>query len=219
MFWIGNRRIANVMVLAPLVALSFLSPASSAGGTSESPSLYSSDDNSSVKLITSQIQFQEHILQSDEIWLVQFFEHGSKNCEAFATPYKETGEVLKGIVRVAAIDVSDAESEFTKIMKSGYKWKSLPTLYIFSSDKKQAPSLIKGKHNIQDIVQEVLNNIVNTLQMRATSIMGSKNNQNNFDSSSDANKLVQLNQSNFQSMVLDDKKNIWMVAFIAPWYV
>jgi hypothetical protein len=171
----------------------------------------------SVERITSQTQFQEQVMESDQIWLVQFCERGNKNCEAISTLYEEISGVLKGIVRVAAIDVTDPESEFTNVMKKKFKLKTLPTLYVFGTDKKQAPTLLKGKHNIQEIVQEVLNTIVNTLQTRATSIMGSKTNQSEFDKPGDSSKLIQLNQSNFQSMVLDDKKNIWMVAFVAPW--
>lgn len=173
----------------------------------------------SAERITSQTQFQEQVMESDQIWLVQFCERGNKNCEAISPLYEEIGGVLQGIVRVAAIDVTDPELEFTNIMKTKFKLKTLPALYIYGTDKKQAPTLLKGKHNIQEIVQEVLNTIVNTLQTRATSIMGSKTNQSEFDKPGDNSKLIQLNQSNFQSMVLGDKKNIWMVAFIAPWYV
>jgi hypothetical protein len=55
------------------------------------------------------------------------------------SPYEEISGVLKELVRVASIDVTDPESEFTRTMKTKYKMKSPPTLYIFGSDKKQAP--------------------------------------------------------------------------------
>jgi hypothetical protein len=92
-----------------------------------------------MELITSQTQLQEPVMESDQIWLVQFCERGIKNCEAFSAPYEEISGVLKELVRVASIDVTDPESEFTRTMKTKYKMKSPPTLYIFGSDKKQAP--------------------------------------------------------------------------------
>ena len=210
-------------ILSTSPPLAFVS-ASESAAANISP-LYDDNDNSSpVQLITSQSQFEEQILQTEDIWIVQFFANWCKASQAFAVPYKEfLGEILKGVIRVAAVDMSDSNSEFAKSMKSQYNLKgSYPTLYIFGSDKKKPPMLYKGKIDLQEILNEGVKAIVETIQTRANNLLGSQSNQNQFNakpSGSSNDKTVKLDQSNFQSLVLNDNKNIWMVAFIAPWYV
>jgi len=208
-------------LLSTSTPLAFVS-ASESAAANNSP-LYDDNDNSSpVQLITSQSQFEEQILQTEDIWIVQFFANWCKASQAFAVPYKEfLGEILKGVIRVAAVDMSDSNSEFYKSMKSQYNLKgSYPTLYIFGSDKKKPPMLYKGKNDLQEILNEGVKAIVETIQTRANKLLGSQSSQNQFNakpSGSSNDKTVKLDQSNFQSLVLNDNKNIWMVAFIAPW--
>jgi protein disulfide-isomerase A6 len=208
-----------VCALVLVLLLTFVASGASSDEGGASKALYSNDDNSGVQLITSHSQFQKEILLSDEVWIVQFFKSKDTNSQSFAVSYKEfLGKILKGVVRLAAVDVSDSESEFTKSMISKFKLKTFPTMYFFSGDKK-TPSLYKGKIDIQAILQDVVNVVVKVVQTRANDLLGGTQKPPDASESDmkEVGNVVKLDEATFKSKVLNDTQNVWMVAFIAPW--
>ena len=187
-----------------------------ASASAPAPLYTPNDTNSAVQIITHHSQFQSTILNSDSIWVVQFYANWCGHCQKLAPVYQNLSSILKGIVNVAAIEVGDSNSDFAKRMLAQYNIQSFPTVYIFAGDK-QNPVLYKGNRDAQSMIQETLNQLVKVIESRAN--LGAGGKFQSTSSGQEENMATMLNQSNFKSTVLDDTKNVWLVAFIAPWYV
>ncbi|XP_030544343.1 protein disulfide isomerase-like 2-3 [Rhodamnia argentea] len=95
----------------------------STGGSSEK-----SEPNASVELTSS--NFDELVLKSKELWVVEFFAPWCGHCKKLAPEWKKAANNLKGKVKLGHVDC-DAE----KSLMSRYNVQGFPTILVFGADK------------------------------------------------------------------------------------
>jgi len=184
--------------------------------------LYDSDGD--VQVFSSMAEFKEKVVNSDSIWLVQFFRPRNGSCQNFAPVYDLISSIFLGIMPVAAIDVSGKHNEFASEYASDIK--VYPSLKLFGAEKGEKGKLVKIKDS-QELFDIVLEEIEITIQSRYKTEIAEEEEINNdtpinFDDdneSSDAmsnSKVASLNSNNFEEKVLNNQ-DVSLVAFIAPW--
>ncbi|XP_043533797.1 protein disulfide-isomerase A6-like isoform X4 [Chiloscyllium plagiosum] len=164
--------------------------------------------SSNVIKLTS-INFNSQVIQSDKLWLVKFYVHWCEHCEQFVSEWNNVATVLKGIVKVGAIDV-------TKYASIGHQYEieEFPTIKFFGPNKNK-PEKYYGGRSSTAITNGILNSIRFIVKERLNkqdNLCGSGgqcrriNNQHAFD----------LNDSNFDNQVMGGDE-LWIVEFYAPW--
>ena len=84
--------------------------------------LYGPGDD--VVLLTS-ANFNSRVVQSNEIWLVEFFAPWCGHCKNLAPEWIKAAKALKGIVNVAAVDMDADQS-----VGSPYNIRGFPTIKV-----------------------------------------------------------------------------------------
>ncbi len=79
----------------------------------------------------TQSNFKSLVMDSDEIWLVEFYAPWCGHCKSLAPEYKKAAKALKGVVRVGAVDMTKHQS-----VGSPYNVKGFPTIKFFGLNKK-----------------------------------------------------------------------------------
>lgn len=95
----------------------------STGGSSEK-----SEPSASAELTSS--NFDELVLKSKELWVVEFFAPWCGHCKKLAPEWKKAAKNLKGKVKLGHVDC-DAE----KSLMSRYNVQGFPTILVFGADK------------------------------------------------------------------------------------
>ncbi|XP_059661145.1 protein disulfide isomerase-like 2-3 [Cornus florida] len=95
----------------------------SGGGSSEK-----SEPSASVVLDSS--NFDELVLKSKELWIVEFFAPWCGHCKKLAPEWKKASKNLKGKVKLGHVDC-DAE----KSLMSRFNVQGFPTILVFGADK------------------------------------------------------------------------------------
>jgi len=162
-------------------------------------SLY--DGEASVITLTDS-NFKGKVLDSSDVWIVEFFAPWCGHCKALVPEYVKAAEALKGIVKVGAID-SDAH----KNTGGEYGVKGFPTIKLFGENKK-APVDFTGERTATFLAQAGLNAAHDVVMKRLGVSSGG--------SSSGNSKVIELTDSNFDEKVIKSTET-WMVAFVAPW--
>lgn len=170
-------------------------------------SLYDAGDD--VVTFTSTAEFKTEVLSSDSIWLIQFYSPHDEYCRSYATAYKHIATVLKGIMKVAAIDMKTEGP--LKSIASDYKVSDIPTILMFADDKMK-PTKYEGDRDPQSLINAILQLMMDTLQNRATPFQGQFQEQSTGKSSAEAVTLTSATMGQVY-----DSKEVWLVAFIAPW--
>ncbi|GJN33831.1 hypothetical protein PR202_gb22457 [Eleusine coracana subsp. coracana] len=101
------------------------------GGSSSKKSGGSSDKsepNQSVELNSQ--NFDELVINSKDLWIVEFFAPWCGHCKKLAPEWKRAAKNLKGQVKLGHVDC-DAE----KSLMSKYKVEGFPTILVFGADK------------------------------------------------------------------------------------
>lgn len=111
----------------------------------------------------------------------------------------------------AAIDASSDGPQ--KRIAADYGVSGFPTMKIFGADKKN-PIDVKSREP-QQIIEEVLAAIQDSIQMRADRLMG-KNSSKSKSKKAPSSSVVQLTASNFAEKVYNNDE-VMLVAFAAPW--
>lgn len=173
-------------------------------------SVYDAGD-SDIKTFKSTSDFTSQVLDSDSIWLVQFYAPWCGHCKNFAPIYKQIAYVFKGIVNVAAIDAA-TEGPLQSIAAK-YKVEGFPTIYIFANDKTK-PKKYTGNRDSEAMINYVLQEIVQTLQSRSGAPSEDESSSGGGGGTS-VSEVINLTTSTFSQIY--DSKDVWLVAFIAPW--
>lgn len=87
------------------------------------------NDKDVVKLTDS--NFEETVLKSDEMWLVEFFAPWCGHCKNLAPHWANAATQLKGKVMVGAVDAT-----VEKVLGSRFRIEGFPTIKFFGSGKK-----------------------------------------------------------------------------------
>ncbi|KAL3624665.1 Protein disulfide-isomerase 2-3 [Castilleja foliolosa] len=96
----------------------------SSGGSSEKKS----EPSASVELNSR--NFDELVLKSKELWVVEFFAPWCGHCKKLAPEWKKAAQSLKGQVKLGHVDC-DAE----KSLMSRFNVQGFPTILVFGADK------------------------------------------------------------------------------------
>lgn len=142
--------------------------------------------------------FQSKVVQSSDLWLVEFYAPWCGHCKNLAPEWAKAAKALKGIVKVGAVDMDKEQS-----VGAPYQIKGFPTIKIFGSNK-NSPSDYSGGRTAQAIVDEALSQLRSIVKERmggggGSSGGGSGGSKSGSDSSKD---VIELTDSNFESLVL-----------------
>ncbi|VDM57196.1 unnamed protein product [Angiostrongylus costaricensis] len=202
MLWLFRGNI--VIVLTVLLCVSVI-PACS--------SLYGPQDD--VVELTS-ANFQNKVINGDELWVVEFYAPWCGHCKNLAPEYKKAASALKGIAKANSTSVGAVDMTQHQSVGSPYNVQGFPTIKIFAADKNK-PSDYNGARTAQAIADAVLDAAKKVVSAR----LGGKSSRGSGGSagrggSGGGSDVVELTDENFEKLVLKSK-DIWLVEFFAPW--
>lgn len=165
--------------------------------------------------------FDELVLKSKDIWLIEFYAPWCGHCKNLAPEYEKAAQALKGMLKLGAVDMTTDQSVGSK-----YNIQGFPTIKFFGENKSSPTDYDSGR-NSKDIVNFMMQKaqqIANKrLGVKAESNSGSEKprqeqqhqqQQQNEDVNDD--DVIVLTDSNFDSTVLASD-DLWFVEFYAPW--
>ncbi|CAN0229310.1 unnamed protein product [Pylaiella littoralis] len=91
--------------------------------------------------------FKDMVLDSDEMWLVEFFAPWCGHCQKLAPEWESAAGQLSGSVNLGAVDATQAQSLAQKYGVQGY-----PTIKTFPAGPKKAPQDYNGPREAAGIV-------------------------------------------------------------------
>ncbi|KAK6488493.1 protein disulfide-isomerase A6-like [Huso huso] len=166
---------------------------------------YSSSDDV-VELTPA--NFNREVLQSDSLWLVEFYAPWCGHCQSLTPHWKKAATALKGVVKIGAVDADQHKS-----LGGQYGIRGFPTIKIFGSNKNKAEDY-QGARSSQAIVDSALNSLRSMVKER---LEGKTSGSDQGRQSSGGRKdVVDLTDDDFDKKVLNSD-DIWLVEFYAPW--
>jgi len=172
--------------------------------------LYSPSDDV-VELTAA--NFNHKVVNSDDIWLVEFYAPWCGHCKNLAPEWIKAATALKGVVKVGAVDMDVHGS-----VGGPYNIRGFPTIKIFGANK-NSPQDYNGARTAQGIVDEamkVAKNVVNDRLRGGGRSSGGRSGGSSGSGGSGGNDVVELTDSNFEEEVLKSP-DIVLVEFFAPW--
>ncbi|XP_043916149.1 protein disulfide-isomerase A6-like [Protopterus annectens] len=157
--------------------------------------------------------FDQKVLQSRSIWLVEFYAPWCKFCRNLAPEWKRVAAALKGIIKVGAVN-----SEKHHDLSERFGVKTIPTIKVFGPNKNEPadfnqalPTEAKTAHDIIDHAMSIIGSLAkgklwNPKAPEPTPVDTGKENTD----------VIELTDATFNQHVLDSDE-IWMVEFYAPW--
>ncbi|KAL9270957.1 disulfide-isomerase like 2-2-like protein [Drosera capensis] len=103
------------------------------GGSSQKPE---NSVSASVELNSS--NFDELVVKSKELWVVEFFAPWCGHCKKLAPEWKKASNNLKGKVKLGHVNCDEEKSLMSRFNVQGF-----PTIMVFGADK-ESPSLYEG---------------------------------------------------------------------------
>ena len=180
------------------------------------------EGKSSVILLDKN-SFEKEVVQSKDIWLIEFFAPWCGHCKNFAPEYEKAARALKGIFKIGAVN-ADSEKE----LAGKYGIQGFPTVKFFGITKtniqdyngaRSAQAIINYMFDrAKDIVNKRMGQATNTNSNQKTNTNSNNNNNNQQKKkppSSDKDVLV-LDDKNFDETIFKSKE-MFIVAFYAPW--
>ncbi|XP_076021370.1 protein disulfide-isomerase A6 isoform X2 [Genypterus blacodes] len=173
--------------------------------------LYSAGDDV-IELTTS--NFNREVIQSDSLWLVEFYAPWCGHCRNLAPDWKKAAAALKGVVKIGAVDADQHNS-----LGGQYGVKGFPTIKIFGANKNK-PEEYQGGRSSQAIVDGALNALRSLVKDRLSGKAGSsgysKQGGGGGGGGGSKEDMVELTDDNFDKLVLEGDET-WLVEFFAPW--
>ncbi|KAF6723976.1 Protein disulfide-isomerase A6 [Oryzias melastigma] len=171
--------------------------------------LYSPSDDV-VELTPS--NFNREVIQSDSLWLVEFYAPWCGHCRNLAPDWKKAATALKGIVKIGAVDADQHKS-----LGGQYGVRGFPTIKIFGANKNN-PEEYQGGRTSQAIVDGAMNALRSLVKDRLSGKSGgsSYSRQSDGGSGGSSKDVVELTDDNFDKTVLQSD-DVWLVEFFAPW--
>nr|XP_061843339.1 protein disulfide-isomerase A6-like [Nerophis lumbriciformis] len=188
----------KLQLFGPLFGCSFLVSISA---------FYSSSDDV-IELNPS--NFNREVIQSDSLWLVEFYAPWCGHCQSLTQDWKKAATALKGIVKVGAVDADQHKS-----LGSQYGVRGFPTIKVFGANKNK-PEDYQGGRSSQAIVDGAMNALRALVKERLSGKSGGSGYSRQSDGGGSKNDVVELTDGNFKTMVLESD-DVWLVEFFAPW--
>lgn len=172
--------------------------------------LYSSSDDV-VEL--TEANFKTRVLQSNDLWFVEFYAPWCGHCKSLAPEWKKAATALKDVVKVGAVDMTAHQS-----VGAPYNIQGFPTIKIFGANK-QSPQDYQGQRTAQGIVDSAFSQLKSIVNERLTGKSGGGGGSSGSGGkkpTGDSKDVVELTDSNFEELVLGSN-DLWLVEFFAPW--
>lgn len=155
--------------------------------------------------------FHKEVIQSDSLWLVEFYAPWCGHCQRLTPDWKKAASALKGVVKIGAVDADKHQS-----LGGQYGVKGFPTIKIFGSNKNK-PEDYQGARTGEGIVDAALSALRSFVKDRLGGrSSGYDSGRQSGGGGGSKKDVVELNDDNFDSTVLDSD-DVWLVEFFAPW--
>ena len=161
-------------------------------------------DRSSDVIELTPTNFQSRVIDSDDVWIVEFFAPWCGHCKNLVPEYQKAAKALKGIVKVGAVNADEHQS-----LGAQYGVRGFPTIKIFASNKNK-PIEYQGQRSAQGFIDAGFRELRNIVDSR----IGKKSSSSGGGGKS--NDVIELTESNFDEKVLKSD-DLWLVEFYAPW--
>lgn len=134
--------------------------------------------------------------------------------------YDKAATILKGVVKVVAVDATVEKSLANKYSIQGF-----PALKVFGSNKRK-PTDYQGERTADAIITETMkatNQLVKsrkfagTEEKAKTEASGKPKPQAEKKSNGGSSSVIELTDLNFNALVTDSSTDIWLIEFFAPW--
>ena len=173
-------------------------------------SLYSS---AGPVVMLTESNFKKEVLDSKDIWLIEFFAPWCGHCKGFAPEYEKAARALKGVFKIGAVDADSQKSLGAQFGISGF-----PTVKFFGANKSK-PEDYQGQRTADAIISYMFDKARSLVNARMNpskkSSSSSNNQQKKADPSSDKDVII-LTDDNFDNTVYNSK-DMWLIEFYAPW--
>jgi protein disulfide-isomerase A6 len=136
--------------------------------------------------------FESLVLQSDDIWLVEFFAPWCGHCKALAPEWTKAAGELKGKVKLGTVDAT----VYSKYAQQ-YGVKGYPTIKYFPAGSKTQPEEFDGGRTASDIVQWAMNK---------------------FNEAAPAPELIELTEQSNLEGSCGEGKQLCLIAFLPQLY-
>lgn len=142
-----GQRTARAMADAALNAVKAKITSNLGGSASSSGGSKSSDKDEVIELTDA--NFDKLVLQSDDVWLVEFFAPWCGHCKNLAPEWAKAAKELKGKVKLGALDATVHQAKAQEYGVQGY-----PTIKFFAGGKKSRSDVkdYDGGRSASDIV-------------------------------------------------------------------
>lgn len=181
-------------------------------------------DSKSDVISATDADFKDLVLKHNGIVMVEFYAPWCGHCKSLTPEYEKAASVLKGVVKIVALDATVHEKTAQK-----YGIKGFPTLKVFGADKKN-PVDYQGQRTSDGIITECMksaNQLVKDRKAGKASSSGSSGSTGGAKSSGSSggstggsknsgSQVIELTEANFNALVLESSDH-WMVEFYAPW--
>lgn len=166
--------------------------------------------------------FKKLVLDSDQLWFVEFYAPWCGHCKQLAPAWEKAAKSLKGVVNVGAVDMTTDQDA-----GAAYGIQGFPTIKFFGFDKSK-PADYSGQRDDASIVSYAIDKVGSEVRKRQSGKGGSsgsssggagdkkKDSGSKSSGPSSDKDVVVLTGSNFDDAVLGSK-DIWFVEFYAPW--
>lgn len=189
------------------------------------------EDNPSVYRPANSDQFDNTVVQSDALWLVQICNPHEDPCQVLSEHYSNLASLMKGVFRTAYIDATTAEgAEIASKFQMDVS--KLPALYWFLDDKMKPEAVPRPTDDMESLTVLVMNKMAETISARAQKLgLGinlqgetgqdqqkqQKKSGGRKKKSQGPSKVVHVTgDEEFENKVIMDPL-VSMVAFTAPW--
>ncbi|XP_041929014.1 protein disulfide-isomerase A6-like [Alosa sapidissima] len=150
------------------------------------------------------------VLQSDSLWLIEFYAPWCGHCQSLTPEWKKAATALKGVVKVGAVDADQHQS-----LGSQYGIQGFPTIKVFGANKNK-PEDYQGGRTGQAIVEGALTALRSLVKERLSGKSGSSGQSRQGGGGGGKKDVVDLTEDNFDRLVLNGEES-WLVEFFAPW--
>ncbi|CAG2167755.1 unnamed protein product [Oppiella nova] len=155
--------------------------------------------------------FESKVIDSTDIWIVEFFAPWCGHCKALVPEYTKAAAALKGVVKVGSVD-ADAHNS----LGSRFGVRGFPTIKIFGANKK-TPIDFNGARTAAGLIDAAFKELRRVVDSRVGGGSGGGSSSGGGGrKAGDKKDVVELTDANFEEKVLKSD-DLWLVEFFAPW--